>query len=106
MGAVKTGVIAYASEASTGAVGIAWTTSALTSAGSGVTIPPKYINNMAVAGTAAGVTITTTIQGTGDTTIDTTTLRMGTTDPNLQLWTWVPNGSAGTTLPAKYVPKN
>jgi len=107
IGAVKTGVLAYSSESSTGQDGIAWTTSAMTSEGTGVTIPNKYISSIAVAGQASAapyVTITATLQGTGDATnIDGKTLILRTDDPNLQAWTW---DSTNSTLAPKFMPKN
>ena len=108
MGAVKTGCTAYNAEASSVISGAAWTTSALVSANTGVTIPTHYISAIAVAGPWASptyVTITTTLTGI-DTVINGSILQMQANDVNLQSWSWNPQGTGATTLLGKYVPRN
>jgi len=107
MGAVKTGCTAYNAEASGGISGAAWTTTALVTTNTGVTIPGHYISAMSVAGAAANpfVKISTTLTGI-DTTINGSVLVLTATDANLQAWSWNPNGTGGTTLLGKFVPKN
>lgn len=112
IGAVKTGLTAYATEASGGPGAITaadFDTIGEIETNAGVSIPTKYINAMAAVGSTTSdpyVTITTTLTGI-DAAVNNTTLRMvAHTSANLQSWSWVPNGSAGTTLPGKYVPKN
>ncbi len=107
IGAVKTGITAYCSEATGGSTEItaaSFGTIALITANAGVSIPTKYISAMAAAGQAADpfVRITTTLQGI-DATVNGTTLILEAHDANLQTWAW---SSAASTLPAKYMPKN
>ena len=107
IGGVKTGIIAYNSESSTGASTINWAARADVEGNSGTTIPQKYIADMSVVGAAASpyIVISTTLTGTGDTAIDGSVLVMHAFgNSNLQTWSWVQ--TAPTTLPAKYVPKN
>jgi type IV pilus assembly protein PilA len=107
IGAVKTGVTAYSSEVTGGSANCNFADITAIQANAGISVPAKYISAMAVVGQAASpfVTITTTFQGI-DAAINGTTLRIEATDANLQTWSWVPFGTAGTTLPAKYVPRN
>jgi type IV pilus assembly protein PilA len=106
IGAVKTGIIAYSSEASTGVAaaggldisGLATDPTHITAA-TGITIPPRYIASMAT--TLSGTTdiiITTTLQGIGAP-VDGTTVILTSTN-NLLTWNW------SGTLPAKFMPKN
>jgi type IV pilus assembly protein PilA len=100
IGAVKTGVVAYASEASNGAAGCVFADRAAITAATGVTIPTNYINTMATTEAGGAITITTTFGGSKTLSgIDTTTLIL-TSDANLQNWAW------SGTIPAKYMPKN
>ncbi|HVN96327.1 MAG TPA: prepilin-type N-terminal cleavage/methylation domain-containing protein [Syntrophorhabdaceae bacterium] len=104
IGAVKTGIVAVSSEAAGGPSSIAYANAAAVTAGAGVAIPARYINAMTATGAAASpfMTITTTLTGIGDATIDGTTLVLVSTDANLAAWSW----DATSTLPAKFMPKN
>ncbi len=102
--AVKTGVVAYCSEAAGGPANLTaalFGNIGLVEANAGVSIPRKYISGMAVAGTAAGATITTTLTGI-DASINGSTLILTSDQPNLQTWSW----DTASTLSAKYMPKN
>jgi type IV pilus assembly protein PilA len=104
MAAVKTGVVAYCSEAAGGPaalVAAAFGSRTLVETNAGVSIPSKYISDMIVAGTATGATITTTIQGI-DSTINGQWIRMTSDTANLQSWSW----DSASTLSGKYMPKN
>ena len=103
IGAVKTGITAYATEASVGPNFGTYGTSALVSEISGVSIPPKYISAMAAVGQGSDpyVTITTTLTGIGDPDIDGNTIIMTSNQANLQRWMW-----NGGDLPNKFKPKN
>jgi type IV pilus assembly protein PilA len=108
IGAVKTGVTAYSSEATGGSSTANFANTTAITAAVGVSIPPKYINAMSVAGAAASpfVTISTTLTGIDASVNGTVLVMTAVNDANLQQWSWNPNGTGGTTLPAKYVPKN
>jgi type IV pilus assembly protein PilA len=106
IGAVKTGLTAYCSEATGGPAAVTaadFATPALITQNAGVSIPTKYISGMAAVGAAASpfMTITTTLTGV-DPAINGTTLVIVSSDANLQTWSW----STTSTLPAKYMPKN
>lgn len=103
IGAVKTGITATASEISGGASSINYANAAAITAGTGVSIPAKYINGMSAVGQAASpfMTITTTLTGVGGT-VDGKLLVLVSTDASLQAWSW----DAASTLEAKYMPKN
>ncbi len=99
IGAVKSGLTAYASEVSTGVVGCAFADAAAITAATGISIPGKYITSMTTA--ASGTTdliITVTLQAIGGG-VDGTTLILTSTN-SLTLWTW------SGTVPAKFMPKN
>jgi type IV pilus assembly protein PilA len=104
MAAVKTGVVAYCSEAAGGpAVLVAADFGArgVLEANAGVTIPTKYISDMSALTWGAGARITTTLTGV-DTAINGTTLILSSPVANLQSWSW----DSASTIPAKYLPKN
>jgi type IV pilus assembly protein PilA len=111
IGAVKTGITAYCSEATGGPSAVdaaGFGTKALITTNAGVSVPDKYIREMSALGSATpadSMTISTTLTGV-DSAINGMVLVMKSTDQNLQTWAWQPNGTNGTTLPGKYVPKN
>lgn len=107
IGAVKTGITAYSTEREGGSNFGTLADIAAVQEASGVSIPQKYINAMSVVGAASDpyVTISATLTGV-DANINGDVVQMqAVTDANLQRWRWVPNGS-GSTLDAKYMPKN
>jgi type IV pilus assembly protein PilA len=104
LAAVKTGVVAYCSEAAGGPTALtaaAFGSRALVETNAGVSIPQKYIANLIVANVGAGATITATLQGI-DSAINGDWLRMTSTEANLQSWSW----DSASTLDGKYMPKN
>jgi type IV pilus assembly protein PilA len=110
IGAVKTGLIAYVSEATNGALSVngltlVSTPDTITSV-TGVTIPGNYVGAMAITGAApvtAGnpgiITITTTMGGTKPISGVTGDLVLRSDDAET-LWSWSGN------IPDKYKPKN
>jgi len=99
IGAVKSGLTAYASEVSTGVAGCAFADAAAITAATGITIPAKYITSMTTAASGAtDLVITTTMQAIGGG-VDGTTLILTSTN-GLTQWTW------SGTVPAKFMPKN
>jgi|WetSurMetagenome_2_1015567.scaffolds.fasta_scaffold113932_2 type IV pilus assembly protein PilA len=102
--AVKTGIVAYCSEAAGGPAVLTaadFGALSLVEANAGVSIPTKYIADMSALNVGAGAQITTTLQGI-DTAINGTTLVLTSPLANLQSWSW----DAASTIPAKYMPKN
>jgi type IV pilus assembly protein PilA len=104
VGAVKTGLIAYVSESTTGAAAANFANSAAVTAATGVTIPANYISAMAVTGVApvtAGnpgvLTITTTVANISGAT---GSLVLTSNDAETQ-WTW-----SSPNIAAKFLPKN
>jgi type IV pilus assembly protein PilA len=106
IGAVKTGLIAYASEATNGAAACNFATMALITTATGVTIPDNYIASMAVTGAApttvgnTGVLTITTVMGGTKAIAGVTGNIVLTSDDAEKVWSWT--GS----IPAKYLPKN
>jgi type IV pilus assembly protein PilA len=106
IGAVKTGLIAYASEATSGADACDFANIAAITAATGVTVPLNYIASMSAAGTAPatagnpGVIAITTVMGGSKPISGVVGNLVLTSDDAENVWTWT--GS----IPAKYMPKN
>lgn len=109
IGAVKTGLIAYASEASNGPAACNFANIAEITAATGVSIPTNYLSTMSVTGVSAAapavgvITITTggfTTAGKPIAGIDGSLVL--TSDDTIKTWTWSKTGA----FPDKYMPKN
>jgi len=103
MGAIKTGFIAFASEATTGTAVPTMDSAAAIATGIGITVPTKY-GEAAISGVdlAKGdAIITWTVANINGITDDDKLTLTCTGDTNFQTWTW---GSTGSM--AKYQPKN
>lgn len=106
IGAVKTGLIAYASEATSGADACDFANITAITAATGVTVPNNYIASMSVGGSAPaaagnpGVIVITTVMGGTKPISGVTGNLVLTSDDAENVWTWT--GS----IPAKYLPKN
>ena len=108
IGSVKLAVTAYSTEMSGALTDISWANTAAVQTNLGISIPAKYISNMAVVGAGASpfMTITATLRNLGDTTnLDGFNLQLRSTTSNLQTWEWSPSGD-GSTINAKFVPKS
>jgi type IV pilus assembly protein PilA len=103
IGAVKTGLIAYASEAAGGTDAADFGTAALITAATGVTIPNRYISGMisagsapVVAGNPGALVITTTVANISG--AEGTLILTG--DDAQNTWRWT------GTVATKYMPKD
>jgi type IV pilus assembly protein PilA len=96
MGAVKTAVMAYYTEAGTPPA--AATTLTEISTNLGITVPARYLTSMAVDGTTGAITSTFNTVIGGDVTGD----LVLTPNANYNTWTWT--GANG--MPAAYIPKS
>ncbi len=103
LGAVKTAIMAYYTEAGAGVLLSSASTPALVNTVLGVDVPTKYLSGLNVveaAATGSVVTATFNTRIGGDTENAVLILSSG---PDYKTWTW---GAPPTTLPSAYIPKN